>query len=57
MQLKGICNSCLGCNRLLNNDFGGVYRGHNYMKGRTEADAIEEFKKNGIKVKEIMKNA
>lgn len=36
MQLKGICNSCLGCNRLLNPEFRGVYRCPNYMKGRTE---------------------
>lgn len=45
MQLVVICKTCLGCNRLLNQEFRGVYRCPNYMKGRTENE------KNNIKCK------
>lgn len=30
------CYSCLGCNRLEQEEFKGVYRCENYMKGRNE---------------------
>ena len=36
MKLVGICNTCLGCNRLLDKEFKGIYRCPNYMKGRIE---------------------
>lgn len=36
MNLFGNCATCLGCNKLLNKDFKGMYRCPNYMKGRTE---------------------
>ena len=36
MQLTGICKTCLGCNRLLNELFKGIYRCPNYMKGKDE---------------------
>lgn len=30
------CYTCLGCNRLLLEDFKGVYRCNNYIKGAKE---------------------
>ena len=45
MELTGICRTCLGCNRLLNNDFKGVWRCPNYMKGK------DENEKNNFKCK------
>lgn len=44
-QLKGICKDCYGCNRLLNENFMGIYRCPNYMKGRKE-DEKGYFKNN-----------
>lgn len=35
-KLMGICRTCLGCNRLLDYEFKGIYRCPNYMKGRAE---------------------
>lgn len=35
-ELIGKCKTCLGCNRLENIDFKGVYRCENYIKGAKE---------------------
>ena len=45
MKLTGICNTCLGCERLANTNFRGVYRCPNYMKGK------DEYEKNIIERK------
>lgn len=38
MELIGICKTCLGCNRLLDENFKGIYRCPNYKKGKTERE-------------------
>lgn len=34
LELKGICKKCLGCNRLENIDFAGIYRCKYYMEAK-----------------------
>ena len=37
------CKTCLGCNRLENESFAGIYRCENYVKG------VNEYEEKSIK--------
>lgn len=46
-QLIGKCAKCLGCNRLIDENFKGVYRCENFIeKEKTEDEQIQEQKSN-----------
>jgi hypothetical protein len=33
LELKGVCRTCLGCEKLADKKFGGYYKCKNYMRG------------------------
>lgn len=47
MIVIGLCNKCLGCNRLENNNFYGTFNCKNYIKG---VNNVVRNKKNRTKI-------
>lgn len=41
-ELKGKCKTCLGCNRLEDENFTGIWRCENYIEGKSK----DEYRRN-----------